>query len=299
MAKQVLLVSGGSGRLAGLIIEQLLERGVGPIVTTTRSPDKLAHLAARGVTVRQAGFDDPPEKLAEAFAGVDRALLISTDDIGRRSAQITNAVAAATRAGVGHLLYTSCTAPNPDRRNPIASDHFWSEQALIGSGRPFTILRHNMYTEHLYLFLPLGVRTGAVRSSIGAGARAYVTRADCARADAAALAAGDDECRILDIAGPAAVSMDEVVAIASRLSGQPIAHQRVEDAEVLRSLLAAGLPRDMAEGVIEFDIAARRNAHALLSDAVRDLTGQAPESVEAYMQRHVAELHQGLVNIQI
>ena len=55
----------------------------------TRKPEKLADLAARGVVVRQADFEDP-KGLEAALAGVDRVLIISTDAIdrpGRRLAQ--------------------------------------------------------------------------------------------------------------------------------------------------------------------------------------------------------------------
>ena len=60
----------------------LLEQGAGKIVAGTRKPEKLADLAARGVVVRQADFEDP-KGLEAALAGVDRVLIISTDAIDR------------------------------------------------------------------------------------------------------------------------------------------------------------------------------------------------------------------------
>src|SRR5689334_9931004 len=106
---QTLLVTGASGHLGRRVIELLLESNAGHLIATTRSPDKLAGLAARGVEVRQADFDDPGS-LAAAFAGADRLLLISTDALDgtdRRIVQHGNAVAAAEQAGVKHVVYTS------------------------------------------------------------------------------------------------------------------------------------------------------------------------------------------------
>ncbi|WP_274010367.1 NmrA family NAD(P)-binding protein, partial [Escherichia coli] len=71
-------------------------------------------LAAQGVQVRAADFDDP-QSLPAAFAGVGRMLLISTDRLDRpgyRAEQHGRAIAAAEQAGVGHVVYTSM--PKPD-----------------------------------------------------------------------------------------------------------------------------------------------------------------------------------------
>lgn len=292
-------VSGGSGRLARQIIEHLLDANIGPIITISRSPEKLSDLALRGVIVRKASFDSPLSELTDALKGVKRALFISTDDIGRRSEQIAHAVEAAKLAGVEHLLYTSCTSPNPDKQSLIPSDHFWSEQALINSGLGFTILRHNMYSEHLFLSLPIAVKTGKLRTSIGKGARSYVTRADCARADAYALMADKEERAIYDISGPEALNMDEILEITHELIGVQISHEKITDALVFSELLAENLPIDMAEGVVEFDRAARNGNHAILSDAVEKLTGTKPENVKQYLARHTDILNSGKINIDV
>src|SRR4051812_9522664 len=79
--RPTLLVTGASGQMGHRVIELLLEKQGGTIIAATRSPEKLADFAQRGVIVRAADFDDPAS-LAEAFKGVDRLLLISTDAVG-------------------------------------------------------------------------------------------------------------------------------------------------------------------------------------------------------------------------
>ncbi|HEU5098574.1 MAG TPA: NAD(P)H-binding protein, partial [Roseiflexaceae bacterium] len=118
--QQTLLVTGASGHLGRRVIELLLEANAGHVIATTRSPDNLADLAARGVEVRKADFD-APGSLASAFAGADRLLLISTDALDgtdRRIVQHRNAVKAAEQAGVTHVVYTSFTNTEPG--NPAA-----------------------------------------------------------------------------------------------------------------------------------------------------------------------------------
>src|SRR5690348_10084137 len=112
----VLLVTGASGHLGQRVLELLIEAKAANIIAATRTPDKLAEFSQHGVILRHADFDDPAS-LAEAFAGVDRLLIISGDDVstpGRRLKQHLAAVKAAEEAGVSHVVYTSLTNCEPD-----------------------------------------------------------------------------------------------------------------------------------------------------------------------------------------
>src|SRR5215217_6106445 len=81
-----LLVTGASGNLGRIAVEELLARGATNVIAGTRDPSKLQDLAAKGVDVRKLDFDDAAT-FAPALAGVERLLLVSTDAIGRRAAQ--------------------------------------------------------------------------------------------------------------------------------------------------------------------------------------------------------------------
>src|SRR5215471_5085720 len=103
----VVAITGASGHLGRKTAELLLDR-VAPsdVVLLTRTPDALADLAGRGAAVHRADFDEP-ESVRDALAGVERMLLISATDIGRRVGQHRAAIDAAQQAGVRHVLYTS------------------------------------------------------------------------------------------------------------------------------------------------------------------------------------------------
>ena len=101
---KTLLVTGAAGQFGRLAVAELLARGATRIVAGTRDPAQLAEFAAEGVEVRRLDFDDAAS-LASGFAGVDRALIISTVAPNRREQQAA-AVAAAKAAGVSYLAYT-------------------------------------------------------------------------------------------------------------------------------------------------------------------------------------------------
>ena len=287
-----LLVTGAGGQLGRRVVELLLEAGVSNIVAASRDPAKLADLAARGVETRRVDFDEP-DSLAPAFAGVDRLLLISTDSLGapgHRIAQHRAAIAAAQAAGVSHLVYTSAPGARPQEGGGVIDDHFWTEQALAASAIPgWSILRHNLYAELLLMGAGQAIASGALYSATAGLGRAYVSREDCARVDAAVLVKGEGR-QILDVSGPAAVTQDEIAALFAKLSGKPVTHHALPAEGLRQGLTAAGLPPFMVGVLVDFDVSASEGQHAVVTDVIERLTGQPPASVAAFLEAHKAAL---------
>jgi NAD(P)H dehydrogenase (quinone) len=284
---QTLLVTGAAGQLGQRVVAHLIEsQKIAPsrIVAASRNPEKLAALKAKGVQVRRVDFEDAAS-LATAFAGVDRALLISTDGVdrpGRRIAQHRAAVEAARKAGVKHVVYTSM--PKPDKSLILfAPDHLGTEQALAASGLGWTILRNNWYTENLFMNLPAMLATGKWFTSAGDGKIAYVTREDCARAAAAALASDSTANARYDISGPQAHTPVQLAAALSEYSGKPIEVVQVTDEQLAEGLKAAGLPPPVIPLVVSIDANTRAGGLDVVSNDVQKLTGKAPQSVRDFL----------------
>ncbi|WP_437974529.1 SDR family oxidoreductase [Sorangium sp. So ce295] len=289
---QPLLVTGANGQLGRRVVDLLLAQGAGPLIVTTRHPEKLGELRARGVEVRRADFD-APASLAEAFAGAARLLLISTDALdrpGRRIAQHRSALEAAVKAGVRHVVYTSLTNPGPGSPITIAPDHQATEDALAESGLGATVLRNNLYTDFLVPSLRRALATGQLVAAAGDGKAGYVTREDCARAAAAALAADFDGKRVLDITGPAAVSQRELAQIASAVTGKSIQYVPVPRDVLEQGMQKAGMPAAIAGLLASFDEAIARGTLDVATRAVEELTGKPAEDVRSYVSRHRAAL---------
>jgi NAD(P)H dehydrogenase (quinone) len=289
MSKPALLVAGASGHLGRRVIELLLESGAGPVIATTRTPDKLADLAAKGVDVRQAAFAEPAS-LAPAFKGAGRMLLVSTNDLPNRRKEQRAAVEAAVAVGVKHIVYTSAPAARPDPANPLIDSHFWTEQALAQSPIGWTVLRNNIYAEIALLGLPRAVATGQLFTATGNGGRSYVTREDCARAAAAALASDFDGERILDVTGPEAVTQDQLAALVSEISGRTVVHVPVPATNLIAGMMAAGLPAPIASVLAAFDVDAAQGYHALVTPVVNDLAGRAPTPLRDFLTANRAAL---------
>ncbi len=286
-SERTLFVTGAAGHLGRRVVELLLEKGAGKIVAGTRKPEKLADLAARGVVVRHADFDDPKE-LETALAGADRVLIISTDAIdrpGRRLAQHKAAVAAAAAAGVKHAVYTSM--PNPETSPVVfAPDHLGTEQALAASGMSWTITRMCWYTDFLIPTLAPAVASGKLTAATGNGGAPYVTREDCAQAAAAALASTDPSNRTWNITGPAVVTYAELAKLASELTGRPVTYVPVDAAERTAQLIGLGTPEPIAKMLVSGQMAIAQGKMGTATTAVKELTGREPQSVREFLSAH-------------
>lgn len=279
MTRKTLLVTGASGQLGRRVVELLLEQNAASVVAATRDTEKLAHLAKAGAVVRQADFDDPAE-LESTFLGVDRLLLISTDAIGRRIGQHKAAIEAAKKARVKHIVYTSLI--NPENSPAIfAPEHVVTEKMLKDIGIGHTILRNNIYTDMLLMKLPHAITTGTLAALAGNGGVGYVTREDCARAAAAALASSDNESRTYEITGPAIVSYTDLAGIASALGGRAVAYAAISP-ETLRN----ALPPAYAELLVSLEYAIAQGKLAVATQDVKNLTGRVPQAVADFLEQH-------------
>jgi NAD(P)H dehydrogenase (quinone) len=281
-ASPVLLVTGASGHLGRRVVELLLDKKAGHVIAGTRDPAKVADLVDKGAEARVVDFDRP-ETLAEAFKGVDRLLLISTDALPVRKRQQRAAVEAAAKAGVGHIVYTSAPNPQPSESDAVTDSHYWTEQAIAAAPAGFTILRNNIYAEIILMGLANALKSGQLFTATGGGGRNYVTREDCAAVAAAALSEAFDGRRILDVTGPAPVTQGEIAAWASEIAGKPVAHVPVSAEAMRQGLVSAGLPEVYAEALTGFDIDAARGYHAIATPAVQEFAGRAPTAVKDFL----------------
>ncbi len=255
-----ILVTGANGQLGRLVLDKLLETmPAAQLAAMVRDPDSAARLTARGVQARIADYAQP-ETLDAALRGVQRLLLISSNAIGQRASQHRNVIAAAVRAGVTLIAYTSVLHADTTPLG-LAEEHRETEADLAASGVPFVLLRNGWYTENLTAFMPMALAHGAQLGSAGAGRLSTASRADYADAAVAVLAAQQGQGgRVYELAGDAAFSLREYAAEVSRQSGKPVEYNNLPEAEFKAALVGAGLPEPLAAMLADADTGAAKGA---------------------------------------
>jgi NAD(P)H dehydrogenase (quinone) len=275
----VIVVTGATGHLGRLVIEELQNLGVpaGEIVAAVRDPEKAAHLATQGVQVRQADYDQP-ETLAEAFAGADKVLLISGSEMGQRVRQHKNVIDAAVKAGVPFLAYTSVLKAGATGVG-LAAEHEQTEAYLRESGLPHALLRNSWYTENYTGSAEAAIAAGAVLGSAGTGRVGAAPRADYAAAAAAVLTTDGHAGRVYELAGDEPFSMAEYAAELSRQSGQPVVYQDLPPQQYIEALVGFGLDAGYAGALVDADLGIARGDLASDSGDLSRLIGRPTTSL--------------------
>jgi NAD(P)H dehydrogenase (quinone) len=287
-----IVVSGASGTFAGEVIRALLLRGVKlvDLVLVTRTPEKLSSFSTNGAAVRLGDFDRP-ETLGAAFAGGRELLLVSTDSSGdHRVTQHTNAISAAARAGIRHIVYTSFINATPDNPALNARDHQLTEEALMRSGVPYTILRNQLYMDSLVDEAAQAVKTGDLYTNGAKGKWAPVARRDSAEAAAVVLTTPGHEGKIYEITGPDLINHQDFAKLVTDVTGKRVRAIEVDDATFMARALRTGMPEALVKLQASFGVAMRANQLNIRSDALQILLGRAPESVRDLLVEHKSQL---------
>jgi NAD(P)H dehydrogenase (quinone) len=247
------VVTGATGHLGRLVVEDLLGRGVpaGEITAAGRDMTKVKDLADRGVRVLAIDYDDPAS-LDAAFRGADRVLLVSASEPGRRAQQHRNAIDAAERAGAGLLAYTSIANAGTTTMR-LAAEHQATEAALRASGLAYVLLRNSWYVENYTAQLPAILERGSLAGSAGDGRVSAATRADYAAAAAAVLAGDGHDGRVYELGGDEAFTLAELAAEIGAQAGQPVGYLDLPEDEYARLLTSAGLPEAAAVTLADAD----------------------------------------------
>lgn len=273
-------ITGASGQLGASVLRHLAGR-ISPsaIVAVTRTPGKVRPVVPRDTDVRAGDFDDPAG-LQTAFAGVDRLLIVPGSDLGPgvRPRQHANAIAAAASAGVRHIIYISSVGARTGPRDGILETHFATEQALIASGVPWTILRMGPYAE--LILNGAGEAIAKRRYAAVAGApAAYVARDDVAVAAAALLTSAGHEGITYHATGPVSITHAHIAEALSRIAGVPVEFSSLTIAQYEAGLAQAGLPASVIEALSRFQAASRDGAFDLVTGDVERLSGTPAQSL--------------------
>lgn len=266
-------VTGASGKVGGEVARLLAVEGVEPRLVV-RDAARAPRLPGADVAV--AAFSDAAA-CRQAFAGVDALLLVSAGEAADRLEQHHIAISAAAEAGVGHVVYTSFLGASADAEFTLARDHGATEQMLRESGMSWTFLRDSFYADILLDF------AGAERVIRGPGRDgrcAYVARADVA-AVAAAILRGPDAWagRVLDLTGPAALTLAEAVEILSATRGEDFSYvdETLEQARLSRARY--GAPDWQIDAWISTYTAIASGQLDVVSDDVQEVLGRAPRAL--------------------
>lgn len=268
-----ILVTGATGHLGSKVVESVLKTvPASDLAVSVRDPEKAEDLRARGVDVRQGDFDKP-ETLDQAFAGVDRLLIISTDGANdTRVIQHKNAVEAAERAGVKFIAYTSIVNAT-ESKNLMAPPHVATEEAIKKTGIPYSFLRNNWYLEN-----EIGSIQGAMEgapwvTSAGEGKVGWALQEDYAEATAEVLTGNGHENTVYELSGPL-LTQEELVTALEKVLGREVPLEQVSDEKYAEMMKGLGVPASAIPIVVGIQESIRNGSLAVESSDFEKVLGR-------------------------
>lgn len=303
-----LIVTGVDGNLGHVAAEQI-QKLVNPdqLIFCSFNEDALKPYAAKGIETHQTDFNNPAS-LTSAFVNGEKLLLISMPFVGaKRQAAHRNAIDAAKKAGVKQIVYTSLVnAADPTNPSVEKKDHIYTENYIKDAGLDYIFLRNSQYAEAMITNYYTYVKgDGVLKNNQGNGLMAYISRKDCAKAAAYALASEDYHHAILNINGPEAMTISNFIEIGNAETGNNVKYEEITDEQNYAVFDAMGVPRTTdgkfkkdseapfsSDGMVTFGQAIREGKMALQTDDFEKLTGEKPLTVK-YMFDHQEEFQVG------
>ncbi|KHT59245.1 quinone oxidoreductase [Alteromonas macleodii] len=277
----MIAVTGANGQLGQKVIQTLLNtEKANTIVALVRNPDNAHALKQLGVVVRQADYNNP-ETLKSAFEGVEKLLLISGTEFGKRFEQHKAVIDAAMAQNVSLIAYTSLLKADT---SPLllAQEHKQTEAYFKAVSAPFVFLRNGWYTENYTDNVDSVLQMGAVAGAAKQGVLSTASRQDYADAAVAVLLSSQNQAgKIYELAGDTGFTLMEYASTLSEITGEDIGFLDMDESAYREALIKAGLPEGMAAALADSEHYAASGWLQDNSGTLSSLLGRPTETLRA------------------
>lgn len=272
-------ITGATGQLGNLVIEQLLQLTAAQnIFALVRNVDKAEHFKAKGIELREFDYDRP-ETLVPALLGIDKLLLISANEVGRRTPQHKAVIDAAKVAGVPYLAYTSLLRADTSPLG-LALEHRETEKLIQDSGLRYTFLRNNWHSENYLAGVAHTIEIGTLFGAAQDGQISSASRIDYAEAAAKVLTSTGHENKTYELAGSESFNLSKLATLIGQAASKDIIYQNLSAEEYTQGLTQAGLPAGLVEVIVDADIQTIQGAMYSDSQDLEQLIGRKTTSIQ-------------------
>lgn len=215
----MILVTGSTGTVGSEVVKQLVEKGVRPRALV-RNEEKSRLVSSMGADAAIGDLQDPGS-LDKAMEGIDHLFLLSPSGPEQPSKE-SNAVDAAKRAGVEHIVKLSVIGASPTSDINLVRWHWQSEKYIEESGIGFTHIRPTLFMQNIIWMAQTIISENRIYVAAGDGKASFIDARDIAATAVAALTEAGHMNRVYEITGPEALSHYDVATKLSAALGRRI-----------------------------------------------------------------------------
>lgn len=267
------LVIGASGTVGAEVVRHLREQGHS-VRATTGKKDAVAGDRVYLDLATGAGVQD-------AFAGIDRAFLMSPAGYADQYAVLAPLVQAAKQHALKKVVLMSAFGADADPAAPLRR----AELELEQSGLPYNIIRPNWFMQNFNTFWVHGIQAqNTIALPAGDGKTSFIDTRDIAAVAARLLTTDEWNNRAFNLTGPDSISHAQVAKAISEVSGRTVAFVDAAPEVLKQVLLGAGLTNAYADFMLLIFGYLKAGYNAPVNDDVKTILGRAPTGFQNYVQ---------------
>ncbi len=281
MTDATVLVTGATGTVSTALREALKGKPGLRIRTLVRDPAKAEALEKDGYEVAVGDLEEP-DTLAEAFDGVD-ILWLLTPASALEPSMGSNAVQAARRANVKHIVRNSAIKAAHDAPNRNGRLHALVEESVKASGIPWTIIRPHYYMQNLLSSAGSVASDGMLYMNMGPGRVGTIDARDVGVLAAKVIEHPDRHAgRTYTPTGPESIDMASAAETLSRVLGKPVNYVGLPQEAAQQAMLGFGLSRWFVGNVVDYGRAYSDGWGDFTTSDFQDLTGHDARSFQEF-----------------
>lgn len=290
------LITGATGATGRAATLDLLSSGVGVRALVHREDERSDWLQKQGAEIVRGDLLDF-EAVRSAMEGVEGAYFVYPILPGILQATAYFAQAA-KEAHLSSVVNMSQISARREAGSHAAQDHWIAEQVLNWSGIPVVHLRPTLFAEWA-LYWVAQIKTGTLALPFGTGKHAPIAAEDQGRVIAKILLSPAEHIgKAYPLYGPKEYTFAEIAEEIGKAIGKPLAYHQISawDLKDRSSGIATKSSNEKrADNTLwqHFEEIAKDHQNGVFAgtdNTVERLTGQAPMSLQEFLQAHLAEL---------
>ena len=229
-----------------------------------------------------------PESLRVAFTGVTKVFQI-TPFTPEQVAIGKQLIDAAKQAGVQQVVKLSTSGADAEPGIQLGRWHREAEKYLENSGISYTLLRPTSFMQNFINYQGHSIQQeDKIYQPVGEGKVGYIDVRDIADVARIVLTEPGHEEKAYELTGPEAISVAQVAATLSEVTGRSITYVDVPEEATRQAMSGAHLPDWMIDGMMELNAIIKAGYAANVTNTVEKLTGQAPRTFAAFAHDYAA-----------
>ena len=283
MGEKTVLVTGATGTVSTALLGALKGKPGLKLRALVRDPAgaKAQALEKDGVEV-VAGDLEEPDTLTEAFEGIDIMWLL-TPASALEPSMGSNAVTAARKAKVGHIVRNSAIKAGHDAPNRNGRLHALVEESVKASGIPWTILRPHYYMQNLLSSAASVASDGMLYMNMGQGRVGMIDGRDVGVFAAKVIQNAERHAgKTYNPTGPKATTMAEAAETLSSVLAKRVNYVALPPEAAQQAMLGFGLSRWFVGNVVDYGRVYAEGWGDFTTSDFKEVTGHEARSFKQF-----------------